>query len=57
MTVLPFGQYGKYSGATVTMYTSITDPEVSYLQQSWKQFEKCTGITIRTPVTRSSRPR
>ena len=41
-----FGQYGKYSGATVTMYASITDPEGGYLQQSWKQFEKCTGITI-----------
>ena len=43
----PYGKYGKYSGATVSMYASITDPEGSYLQQSWKQFEKCTGITIK----------
>jgi alpha-glucoside transport system substrate-binding protein len=42
-----YGKYGKYSGATVTMYASITDPEGTYLQQSWKQFEKCTGITIK----------
>jgi alpha-glucoside transport system substrate-binding protein len=43
----PFGKYGKYSGKTVTMYASITDPEGSYLEQSWKQFEQCTGITIK----------
>jgi len=42
-----FGKYGKYSGKTVTMYASITDPEGSYLEQSWKQFEQCTGITIK----------
>jgi alpha-glucoside transport system substrate-binding protein len=43
----PFGKYGKYSGATVTMYSSITDPEGAHLEQSWKQFEQCTGITIK----------
>ena len=42
----PFSQYGKYSGAKVTMYSSITDPEGGYLQKSWKKFEQCTGITI-----------
>jgi alpha-glucoside transport system substrate-binding protein len=42
----PFGKYGKYSGKTVTMYASITDPEGSYLEQSWKKFESCTGIKI-----------
>lgn len=42
----PFGKYGKYSGAHVTMYSSITDPEGASLQKSWKQFEQCTGITI-----------
>lgn len=41
-----FGKYGQYNGATVTMYASITDPEGGYLEDSWKQFEKCTGITI-----------
>lgn len=43
----PYGIYGSYPGKTVTMYASITDPEGGYLQQSWKQFEKCTGITIK----------
>jgi alpha-glucoside transport system substrate-binding protein len=28
------------------MYASITDPEGGFLKDSWKQFEKCTGITI-----------
>jgi alpha-glucoside transport system substrate-binding protein len=43
----PFGKYGSYpAGTTVTMYASITDPEGGFLKDSWKQFEKCTGITI-----------
>lgn len=42
----PFGKYGKYSGATVTMYTSITNPEGQSLEDSWKKFESCTGIHI-----------
>jgi alpha-glucoside transport system substrate-binding protein len=42
----PFGKYGKYAGKTVTMYSSITDPEGQHLQDSWKKFEECTGITI-----------
>lgn len=41
-----YGQYGKYSGATVTIYTSITQPEIGYHINSVKQFEKCTGISI-----------
>ncbi|WAX56711.1 ABC transporter substrate-binding protein [Jatrophihabitans cynanchi] len=42
----PYGKYGKYTNATVTMYSSITDPEGQHLQDSWKQFEQCTGIKI-----------
>jgi alpha-glucoside transport system substrate-binding protein len=42
----PYGKYGKYTGKTVTMYASITDPEGGYLKTSWKKFEQCTGITI-----------
>lgn len=42
----PFGQYGSHPGTTVTMYSSITDPEGQHLKDSWKQFEKCTGITV-----------
>ena len=41
-----FSKYGKYSGAKVTVYTSITDPEITYHRDSVKAFEKCTGITI-----------
>ena len=42
-----FSRYGSYQGKSVTMYASITDPEGGYLEQSWKQFERCTGITIK----------
>jgi alpha-glucoside transport system substrate-binding protein len=42
----PFGQYGKYNNAKVTIYTSITEPEISYHINSVKPFEKCTGISI-----------
>jgi alpha-glucoside transport system substrate-binding protein len=41
-----FGKYGHYSGAKVTVYTSITDPEITYHRNSVKTFERCTGITI-----------
>ncbi|MEO9138963.1 MAG: ABC transporter substrate-binding protein [Jatrophihabitans sp.] len=42
-----FGQYGKYpSGTKVTIYTSITSPEIDYHIKSVQQFEKCTGITV-----------
>ena len=43
----PFGAYGSYPGKTVTMYSSITDPEGTSLVKSWKQFEKCTGVTVK----------
>ncbi len=43
----PYGQYGSHPGTSVTMYSSITDPEGASLQKSWTQFEKCTGITIK----------
>lgn len=42
----PFGKYGKYSGAKVTIYTSITAPEINYHIDSVKPFERCTGIKI-----------
>jgi alpha-glucoside transport system substrate-binding protein len=42
-----YGKYGSYpAGTTVSMYASITDPEGGFLQTSWKDFERCTGITI-----------
>jgi alpha-glucoside transport system substrate-binding protein len=42
-----FGKYGKYSGATVTIYTSITAPEIDYHINAIKPFEQCTGITVK----------
>jgi alpha-glucoside transport system substrate-binding protein len=47
-----FGQYGKYNGAKVTVYTSITNPELQYHIDSVKQFEKCTGISIQYQGTK-----
>jgi alpha-glucoside transport system substrate-binding protein len=41
-----FGKYGKYSGKKVTIYTSITEPEISYHINAMKQFEKCTGVDV-----------
>ncbi|MDT4941148.1 MAG: alpha-glucoside transport system substrate-binding protein [Pseudonocardiales bacterium] len=41
-----YGKYGHYDGATVTIYTSITEPEIGYHIKSVKQFEKCTGIDV-----------
>lgn len=47
-----FGKYGKYSGKTVSIYTSITNPELQYHEDSLKQFEKCTGIRVQFQGTK-----
>ncbi len=41
-----FSKWNGHSGKTVSVYSSITDPEGQYLRDSWKQFEKCTGIKV-----------
>src|SRR6266705_2082094 len=41
-----FSKWTGLSGKKVTMYSSITDPEGQHLRDSWKQFEKCTGIKV-----------
>jgi alpha-glucoside transport system substrate-binding protein len=41
-----YAKYGKYSGKKVTIYTSITEPEISYHINAIKQFETCTGIDV-----------
>jgi alpha-glucoside transport system substrate-binding protein len=41
-----FGKYGKYNGAKVSIYTSITAPEIGYHINAIKTFEKCTGIKV-----------
>jgi len=43
----PYKDYQEgVDGKTVSIYSSIRDTEADLLQQSWDQFEKCTGITI-----------
>jgi alpha-glucoside transport system substrate-binding protein len=48
----PYGQYGKVSGAKVTIYTSITEPELSYHVNAIKQFSQCTGISVQYQGTK-----
>lgn len=43
----PYSAYKVMDGTTVTMFTSILDPELGHLKTSWADFEKCTGITIK----------
>jgi alpha-glucoside transport system substrate-binding protein len=42
----PFKAYQGNSDKTVKVYATIRDIEADRLQESWAQFEKCTGITI-----------
>jgi alpha-glucoside transport system substrate-binding protein len=41
-----YEKYQGHDGKKVTIYSSIRDIEADRLEQSWKQFEDCTGITI-----------
>ncbi len=42
-----YEQYGQFEGATVTISSTISDPaESDGLEESWADFEACTGITI-----------
>jgi alpha-glucoside transport system substrate-binding protein len=47
-----YGKYGKYNGATVTIYTSITNPELAYHVNAIKQFSNCTGIKVQYQGTK-----
>ena len=51
----PYGQYGKYSGAKVTIYTSITNPELQYHIDAIKQFESAPASRSSTRAPRTSR--
>ena len=42
----PYSEYQGHDGKTVSIYASIRDNEADLLQESWKQFEDCTGIEI-----------
>ena len=41
-----FEQYGDLEGKTISVYTSIVDPEAQQQRDSYKPFEECTGATI-----------
>ncbi|WP_329103760.1 ABC transporter substrate-binding protein [Micromonospora sp. NBC_01699] len=41
-----YSAYQDSDGEKVTVYASIRDAEADVLQESWKQFEDCTGIEI-----------
>ena len=41
-----YDKYEGHDGKKVTIYASIRDAEADLLEQSWKQFEDCTGIEI-----------
>ena len=47
-----YGKYGKYDGTTVTVYTSITNPELQYHVDAAKKFEECTGIDVKYQGTK-----
>lgn len=42
----PYAAYGSQPGTTVTIFTSILPPEQQLFEESWAQFESCTGIDI-----------
>lgn len=39
--------YAGHAGTSVSMFASIISPESDSLEKSWKDFETCTGITIK----------
>jgi alpha-glucoside transport system substrate-binding protein len=41
-----YEQFGDLSGTSVSVYSSIRDPEATEQQNSYKPFEDCTGATI-----------
>ena len=41
-----YEQYGDLAGTTVSVYTSIVEPEAEQQQASYEPFEECTGATI-----------
>ena len=42
----PFTGYKGLKGKTVTIFTSILEPELTTLQTAWKDFSTCTGVKI-----------
>jgi len=42
-----YEQYGDLSGKSISVYTSIVEPEAKQQTDSYKPFEECTGATIK----------
>ncbi len=42
----PYEEFGDLSGTSVSVYTSIVEPEQAEQQASYEPFEDCTGVTI-----------
>ena len=43
----PYTGYKGIKGKTVTIFTSILEPELTTLQTAWKDFTECTGVKIK----------
>jgi len=43
----PFAGYKGIKGKTVTIFTSILDPELSTMKAAWADFTSCTGVNIK----------
>jgi alpha-glucoside transport system substrate-binding protein len=41
-----YDEFGDLSGTTVTVYTTIVEPESVTQRESYKPFEECTGVSI-----------
>lgn len=48
----PYEEFGDLDGTTVTVYTTIVDPEGATQQASYDPFEECTGVTIEYEASR-----
>jgi alpha-glucoside transport system substrate-binding protein len=42
----PYEEFGDLTGTTVSIYTSIVEPEQKTQEDSYDPFEECTGVTI-----------
>jgi len=43
----PYASYKSLKGKSVTIFTSILEPELTTLKTAWKDFETCTGVKIK----------
>ncbi|HEY0218040.1 MAG TPA: carbohydrate ABC transporter substrate-binding protein, partial [Cellulomonas sp.] len=42
----PYEEFGDLEGTSVSIYTSIVEPEQQTQEDSYDPFEECTGVTI-----------